>query len=162
MPLLRFERIVLLKTTQIATYRHIVHFRKMAMHQLQYLTQSNFAAVVAACKTYESQYVTLASGEVVAAPTRTEGGSMGAAQNLRQLLGTLSDAAFAELLALAWTGRAVVSNSGWDFSANLEQAVSDINRDSSGRDYLVTKAYSLRDYLEIGLAHSGATFLRTF
>jgi hypothetical protein len=132
------------------------------MHQLQYLTQSNFDAALAASRTYESQFLTLGSGEVVAAPTRTEGSYRQAEQGLLALFNSLSDAAFTELLAVAWTGRAAISNGGGDFSAHMELAVSDVKRDSTARSYLLSKGLSLRSYLENGLRRSGATFLRTF
>ena len=127
--------------------------------QLQYLTESNFAVVVTACKAYESQYVTLPSAEIVRAPMSTDAGYKQSCDGLRYTIYSLSDGAFTELLALAWTGRAAMSNSNWDYPNNLDLAMEHVSRDSAdARTYFMGMAGPLRTYLENGLTNSHAVF----
>lgn len=121
------------------------------MH-LKHLTQTGFAAVAAACKAREAEYVTAPGGYIERASTSTDVTLRQADQGVLNALASLSDEAFIELQALAWFGR---GDSGSTLQANIDYSKERF--DASSRKYLHEKS-SLRQYIEAGLANSGAVF----
>jgi hypothetical protein len=118
---------------------------------LKNLTLKDVNELYACCAQREREHVTLPSGLIERASASTDASYAAASQNLESFLARLSDPAVIELQTLMLLGR---GDSGTDFDAMLVDERRDF--DSFSRQYIAAKS-PLRQYVERGLAQSGAT-----